>query len=113
MLTRVTPWLRSTASRSASAVRGEVSTEHGTTPTSNVARVADRSRSNCPADRYVGVPPPTAMRATVNGRPIAFRTARICRTATSTYAAATSSAGLAVVNRLQNPHRISQNGTCR
>jgi hypothetical protein len=111
--TRSTPKRSSTASRSGVAVSGDVSTLHGTPPTSApIPRtIITKSSSSCWALSQVGVPPPTATRAK-DTSPSDSRTTRVCLASASRYARSKLASGRTVVNKLQNPQRISQNGTC-
>lgn len=82
MLILVVPRSASTASRSAVAVDGEVSTDSGTERRSAPIRFSamSQSRSSSPAVRKVGVPPPNAAAANRTGpsSPSASRTAPAC-----------------------------------
>ncbi len=87
MLTLVVPRSARTASRSAVAVDGEVSTDRGIERRSAPIRrsAVSQSRSSSPAVRNVGVPPPNAAAANRTGSssPSASRTDRAWRSSAS------------------------------
>lgn len=58
------------------------------------------------------MPPPIASRANEASGERLSRTTVACRRSWARYAVTCSAGGLARVNRLQKPHRISQNGRC-
>ena len=70
-----------------------------------------KTRLNCWTGTKLGVPPPTA-KCPIFGRVILFDICRDCLSVASRVAFKKSAFGRMVVNRLQNPHRISQNGKC-
>lgn len=114
MLSRVAPRSERTAMRSAVAVAGEVSTDHGTALRSAPITFSQMSQSwtSSSAVRYVGVPPPNAARVNP-GAPLASRASRVtraCRSRVPRKLRVTSSGAPVRVKRLQKPQRISQNG---